>query len=60
MSIRQLETLIWVLIYAGLFGVGLGMWFMDRQLMVGWTIFAGGCTLVAIGALLIWVRSRRG
>jgi hypothetical protein len=59
MTNKTLESLIWVLIYAGLFGAGLGVWFMDHHLAVGWTLFLLGTGLVAAGAVLIWLRSHR-
>jgi hypothetical protein len=59
MHTKTLEALVWVLIYAGLFIAGLGIWFMEHSLAVGWTMFVCGCGLVVAGAVLIWVRSRR-
>jgi hypothetical protein len=59
MQNATLEKLIWVLVYAGLFGAGLGIWFMDHHRAVGWTVFVSGSALVIAGAVLIWVRSRR-
>jgi hypothetical protein len=52
-------VLIWVFIYAGLFGFGLGLWFTDHHLATGATLMAVGAVLVAAGALLLWLRSRR-
>ena len=59
MTNRTLDKLIWVLVYAGLFGAGLGVWFMDHHQAVGWTVFVSGSALVIAGAVLIWVRSHR-
>jgi hypothetical protein len=59
MQTKTLEKLIWVLIYAGLFVAGLGIWFMEHHQAVGWTMFLAGAGSVAAGAVLIWVRSRR-
>jgi hypothetical protein len=59
MNNDTLDKLIWVLIYAGIFVAGLGIWFMEQHLAVGWTMFICGAGLVAVGAVLIWVRSRR-
>jgi hypothetical protein len=59
MQNKTLETLVWVLIYAGLFIAGLGVWFMEHSLAVGWTMFLCGAGMVVAGAVLIWVRSRR-
>lgn len=59
MQNKTLEALIWVLIYAGLAVGGLGIWFMEHSLAVGWTVLMTGGALVLSGAVLIWVRSRR-
>ena len=59
MSNATLEKLVWVLIYGGLFVVGLGVWSMEHHLAVGWRWSLVGGALVAAGAVLIWVRSRR-
>jgi hypothetical protein len=59
MQNKTLEKLIWVLIYAGLAVGGLGIWFMEHSVAVGWTVLMTGSALVLSGAVLIWVRSRR-
>jgi hypothetical protein len=59
MSNATIEKLVWVLIYAGLFTAGLGLWFMAHHLAAAWTLLIGGGALCGAGALLIWVRSRR-
>jgi hypothetical protein len=59
MSNATIDKLVWVLIYAGMFVAGLGVWLMEQHQTVGWTMFICGAGLVAAGAVLIWVRSRR-
>jgi hypothetical protein len=59
MANATLDKLIWGLVYAGLFIVGLGIWFMEHSLAVGWSMFLFGAGAVLAGAVLIWVRSRR-
>ncbi len=59
MQNKTLEALVWVLIYGGMFIAGLGVWFMEHSLAVGWTMVIIGIGLVLAGAVLIWVRSRR-
>jgi hypothetical protein len=59
MDNATLDKLIWVLIYAGLSVAGLGVWFMEHSLAVGWTMMLFGAGAVMTGAVLIWVRSRR-
>ena len=59
MDNATLDKLIWALIYAGLFVAGLGIWFMEQHLTVGWTMCLVGAGAVMAGAVLIWLRSRR-
>jgi O-antigen/teichoic acid export membrane protein len=59
MSNAAIDKLVWVLIYAGLFSVGLGLWFMEHHGAAAWSLLIGGGAFCAVGALLIWLRSRR-
>ena len=59
MSNQTLDKLVWVCIYAGLFVVGLGIWFVEHHLAAGVSLAVVGALLVALGAVLIWLRSRR-
>ncbi len=59
MSNARLEKLIWVLIYAGLFVFGLGIWYVEHSLAIGSTLMTAGAIGVGAGAVLVWVRSRR-
>jgi hypothetical protein len=59
MTNKTLESLVWVCIYAGMFGAGLGIWFIEHHLAVGLTLLLAGTGLIATGAVLIWLRSRR-
>ena len=56
---KTLDVLIWVCIYAGLFGAGFGIWFIEHHLAVGVTLITFGTGLVAVGAVLLWLRSQR-
>ena len=60
MSNSALEKLIWVLIYAGLLAVCLGLFVRLRDGALGLSIIAGGAAASALGAFLVWVRARRG
>jgi hypothetical protein len=53
-----LDKLIWTLIYGGLLGVGLGLSVQRNDHALGWGIVAVGSVVAAVGALLIYVRSR--
>ena len=58
MSTARIETLIWVLIYSGLLAVGLGLAVQGSADMLGFGLIVCGAVVTAIGAVLIWVRSR--
>jgi protein-S-isoprenylcysteine O-methyltransferase Ste14 len=61
MSNAALETLIWVLIYGGLLVVCLGFFVVRsaESSVIGWAMLVGGACSSAVGAVLIYVRSRR-
>ena len=59
MKNETIDKLVWVLIYAGLFISGLGIWYMEHHLAIGWTLVLVGGALIVLAAFLIWVRSRR-
>jgi hypothetical protein len=59
MHTKTIETLVWVLIYAGMVVFGLGVWSVEHSLAVGSSLMLVGGVSVAGGALLVWVRSRR-
>jgi len=58
MKTATLDKLIWTLIYGGLLGVGLGISVQRRDDALGWTIVTAGGAITALGALLVYVRSR--
>jgi hypothetical protein len=56
----RIEVITWVLIFGGMVGAGLGL-FVDRQpggAMLGGVFIIGGLVAVALGIVLIIVRSR--
>jgi len=55
---KRLQTWAWVLIYAGMVLVALGLSVRRSDATLGWGIAGPGVTLIAIGIVLIWVRSR--
>jgi hypothetical protein len=60
MSNRGLEALVWVLIYGGLLLLALGVFVQRQGGGFGWALIGIGGGVAAIGAVLIFVRSRRG
>ena len=57
-SIARLQMLIWILIYAGLLTLVLGLSAMRIDSAFGWSLVIGGGIAAAAGFFLIWVRSR--
>ena len=60
MTTKKLDTWVWVLIYGGMLGFGLGWFTQSRSPTLGWVIISAGGVAAAIGVLLIFIRSRRG
>ncbi len=58
MKTSTLDTLIWVLIYGGLLGVGLGLSVQRTDAALGVGVIAVCGVIAAVGFLLIVVRSR--
>lgn len=57
-TLRRLDVLVWVLIYAGLFLLVLGIASHDETPVGGWSMtFLGGVMAVA-GIILVVVRAR--
>ncbi len=53
-----LDRWSWILIYAGLFALVLGLASMSRAAVSAWTLITLGGAAALIGAVMIWVRSR--
>ena len=58
MKTSTVETLVWVLIYGGLLGVGFGLAVQRYVAPLGWGIVATGVVVAIAGVVLIYVRSR--
>jgi hypothetical protein len=54
----RLDIWIWALIYAGLVVGGVGLAVRPSSAALGWPIAIVGASMIAVGALLVWVRSR--
>jgi len=57
-STQRIGTLIWVLIFGGLFVVGMGIALERSGQSYGWGFIGVGGVAVAAGCVLVWVRSR--
>ena len=58
MKPATVETLVWVLIYAGLLLAVLGLAVLRLDDALGWPLVALGAVAASVGVALIWVRSR--
>ena len=55
---KRIGTLIWVLIFGGLFVVGMGVALERSGESYGWTLVVAGGVAIFAGCVLVWVRSR--
>jgi hypothetical protein len=53
------ERLVWILIYGGLLAVSLGVFVLrEGETLWGWIFIGKGAVVAAVGAVLVYVRSR--
>ena len=57
-ALRWLGHLTWVLIYAGLLVAAFGVSVQRTDDALGWSLVIGGALATALGAVLVYVRSR--
>ncbi len=57
-TIARLDSLVWGLIFGGLFVLSLGMATLDEVPAVGWGLGILGSIAAAAGVILIFVRAR--
>lgn len=57
-TIVWIERLIWTCIYGGLFTVVIGLATRAQDGTLGWSLIVVGALIAAIGAVLVYVRSR--
>ncbi len=55
---QRIQKWVWILIYGGMFLLGVGLAVRRSDAALGWGIAVPGAFLIAAGALLIWARSR--
>ncbi len=58
MTHDTVDKLIWTMIYGGLLAVGLGVAVQRNDAAIGWVLMSGGGVASAVGAVLIYIRSR--
>ncbi len=56
--VARIEAWVWILVYGGLLAVVLGVFMGRQQEGTGIFLVVGGCIATAIGALLVYLRSR--
>jgi len=54
---RRLDTLVWLLLYGGLFAIAVGI-ALRRTASGGTIVIVLGAFAVVAGAVLLWMRSR--
>ena len=54
----RIQKWTWILVYLGMALLGLGLSVQRSDGSLGWGVAAAGIALIAIGIVLIWVRSR--
>ena len=55
----QVQTLVWVLVYAGLLTVCVSVFLLRAGTeTLGWSMLAAGAVVTAVGAALVVVRAR--
>ncbi len=57
-QLLRIQKLVWVLIYAGLLTVFVGLSTLRTDEPLGHWLVAGGAAAAAVGVLLIYLRSR--
>jgi ABC-type nickel/cobalt efflux system permease component RcnA len=59
MNNALLEKLVWVFVYGGILIMFVGLFIKRADTALGWLSISSGALLVAVGVLMIWIRSRR-
>jgi len=57
-STQRIGTLIWALIFGGLFVVAIGIALERSGESYGWSFIGAGGVAIVVGFVLVWVRSR--
>ena len=58
LAVKRLQKWIWLLIYAGMALLALGLAIRPTDAAFGWGVAVPGIALITAGVVLIWVRSR--
>jgi hypothetical protein len=55
---QRIEKWCWILIFVGMILLALGLSVQRSDAALGWTIAVPGIVSIAVGIVLIWIRSR--
>ena len=58
MSSGRIAAWTWGLIFGGMLVMAIGLTLRDTDSTLGWVLVAGSGIGIAVGVILIWVRSR--
>jgi len=58
MTTGRVDTWVWVFVYAGILVLGVGLSVGRTDGALAWAAAAIGIFFIALGALLVWIRSR--
>jgi predicted membrane channel-forming protein YqfA (hemolysin III family) len=58
MLTERADKLLWIFLFVGLAGLGLGVSVARSDGMLGWAFMLGGGVLMLAGAAILWRRSR--
>ena len=59
MQPSKFDKLTWVLIFGGMVSITLGLTLLQSGSALGWMFTVAGAVAVAVGVVMIFVRSRR-
>ena len=57
-NLMRIDKLVWTLVFGGLLVLGPGVALQRAGESWGWLVIVAGALAVAVGIVLIWVRSR--
>jgi heme A synthase len=56
----RIDTWVWICIYVGMVVLGIGLAALRAAAPVAWALCTAGGALIAVGLVLVWLRSRLG
>jgi vacuolar-type H+-ATPase subunit I/STV1 len=59
LTVARIEVLVWLLIYGGMLVIAVGFALRELHSLLAPAFGVTGLALIALGAALVWLRSRR-